>query len=231
MTDPQSIARFVDEQLSKDHLFVHLQGLPFAQMEPREREIYIRQVTGIIGNRTLTKNIPDSDLWILDHTTSPSPDRIPFHTDNPTQEQPERLVSFWNIMSSDQGGENVLLPFQSVFDQQPHLEELSLKDITQIPRTFTYQNERLTAPVLDNQHILRFDPRYMAEQDQPFAKHLSRLLDRLGPDHGICIKLAPGDVLFFDNHRVFHAREPYTDLSRVSIRVRLHPFFRTIVSH
>jgi alpha-ketoglutarate-dependent taurine dioxygenase len=53
------------------------------------------------------------------------------------------------------------------------------------------------------------------------AKFSAFLESSVAQTGATAIKLTEGDVLFFDNRRLLHAREPYSDPNRLNIRVRI----------
>lgn len=71
--------------------------------------------------------------------------------------------------------------------------------------------------------IIRFDRRYVDQESVTLADRFTHLLE-VGPIKGRTVKLHEGDVLFFNNHKMLHAREAYTDVGRVSLRVRIQAF-------
>lgn len=69
--------------------------------------------------------------------------------------------------------------------------------------------------------MARFDRCYViGEEASKIATRFTELLES-NTLLGEPVKLAEGEVLFFDNHKLLHAREQYTDTNR----------FSSIVSH
>lgn len=225
-TPPEEIGSFVADQFVSGVEFVHLQGLEFHRMEDAALTDYIRAASQVIGRLTLSNGEPGSDVWRLDRTTSPSTNRIPYHTDSPYYRQPEKVVGFWNAKSSDDGGENVLLPVADLLDwasTSPEGRDL-LDELNATPVEFASGAHQATSPILEaNRGIARFDKRYViSEAAAKLALRFGQMLEGQGL-RSQSIKLAEGDVLFFDNERLLHAREPYSNPDRVSYRVRVLP--------
>lgn len=224
-TPPEDIGLLVAEQFANGADFVHLQGLPFHHMEDMARADYIRTVSRPIGELTLSNGDPGSDVWRLDQTTSPSTNRIPYHTDSPYYQHPEKLVGFWNVKSSDDGGENVLLPVVDILDWASTSSEARdlIDELNATSVQFVAGEHRATGSMLETDRgTARFDKRFViGEEAVKLALRFSQLLE--GQELGRPLKLAEGDVLFFDNERLLHARERYSNPDRVSYRVRLLP--------
>lgn len=221
---PEEVGLLVADQFADGAEFVHLQGLAFHSMEDEARTEYIRTASQVVGQLTLSNSEPGSDIWRLDRATSPSTNRIPYHTDSPYYQRPERVVGFWNIKSSGDGGENVLLPVADLLDwasAYPEAQEL-LDELNATPVQFANDSHHAIGPMLDAERgTTRFDKRYViGEAATILAVRFGELLEgQEVPSQSI--KLAEGDVLFFDNKRLLHAREPYSNPDRVSYRVRM----------
>lgn len=220
---PKDIGLYVAEQFEGGALHVHLQDVPFAHLEDAAQEAYIREASSFIGPLTLSTAEPTSDVWRLDSAASPSSSRIPYHTDNPFYEKPEKYVGFWNVKSSAAGGENVLLPLRTILEETPQFGVIAgiLKIAQARQVTFQHGKNRATGNIIDaDKDLIRFDARYIDEHNTGLASILTSLLEGQALT-GTSLKLAEGDVLFFDNHRLLHARQPYSDAGRVNIRVRI----------
>ena len=221
---PEDVGSYVAEQFDNEALYVHLQGLPFAHLESIAQESYIREASGVIGQLSLSNNLVTSDVWRLDHATNPNGDRVPYHTDNPFYERPEKYIGFWNVRSSEKGGENVLLPLRTILENQYRAPRHAAGMITEAQLrqvTFSQKEHTVTAPIIDTDtRRIRFDSRYIGWPNDFFAQALARLLERQTFE-AKSIKLNEGDVLFFDNHKLLHARQPYADSRRTTIRVRI----------
>lgn len=223
---PEEVGLLVADQFADGADFVHLQGLPFHQMEDAARTEYIRAVSRPIGELTLSNGELGSDVWRLDQTTSPSTNRIPYHTDSPYYQHPEEIIGFWSVKSSDDGGENVLLPVADILDWASTSREARdlIDELSATSVQFAAGDHRAIGSMLEaNRGTARFDKRFVVgEEAAKLALRFSQLLE--GQELlGQPIKLAEGDVLFFDNERLLHARERYSNPDRVSYRVRINP--------
>jgi alpha-ketoglutarate-dependent taurine dioxygenase len=66
----------------------------------------------------------------------------------------------------------------------------------------------------------RYDQKYIAPEQRALGQRLGTMLS--DPNlPSTSIKLAPGEILFFNNRRTLHARTPYSDPNRRSIRTRM----------
>ena len=223
MSPPEEIGANVWNAIDAGAPFVHVVDLPFNGMSPSESERYIKDLAGSIGRTTLTAGVPDTEIWRLNRTTSPSTQFIPYHTDNPYLGVPEKVVSFWNVKSSSQGGANLILPVNDLLewaDSKPEYKD-TLQEIEDTPVAFSHGLEstvgRLLEPISGS---ARFDMKYMDET----AKLLGNIFRTILNDPEVpaqTVKLSEGDVLFFDNEKTLHARNEYSDLARVSLRVRM----------
>jgi len=220
---PEEIGHLIAEQFAEGVPYVHLRDVPFTRLEAAEQTMYIRRASEMIGELSLSSGDPTSDVWRLDTVTSPSASRIPYHTDNPFYKLPERFIGFWNLKSSMEGGENVLLTVDNLLEQLgclPDGNEL-IDELETHQVTFAHDLSEAVHPILDTrQEVIRYDRRYADAQSVQLADRFTQILES-GRLRGHVIKLAEGDVLFFDNYRLLHARESYTDLGRVSLRVRI----------
>jgi len=92
-------------------------------------------------------------------------------------------------------------------------------EIAQLPSfTFSQYEESWTGPAIDpNNKTVRYDAKYLSRPSAEL-KYLFEEAVKVGE----VIKLAPGDVLFFNNKTTVHARLPYSDPNRLSIRTRIN---------
>lgn len=86
--------------------------------------------------------------------------------------------------------------------------------------TFANGDSSAVSPIIDAQGRIRFDRRYVDPEHAALSSRVTRLLEE-EIKAGQVIKLSEGDVLFFDNRKMLHSRQPYTDLGRISFRVRI----------
>lgn len=220
---PEEVGDAVRSAIDGGAPYVHVEGLPFIDMAPADLEMYITSLSGAIGRMTLTAGVPDSTIWKLDKTTSPSTQYIPYHTDNPFLAVPEKVVGFWSVKSSSQGGENLILPVDDLLEWASAKPEYTavLQEIDETSVTFELGSEKAAGKILDFANgSVRFDMKYIGKT----AKHLGGLFRSMLSDSDVpaqTVKLSEGGVLFFDNEKTLHARNEYNDLSRISLRVRM----------
>jgi alpha-ketoglutarate-dependent taurine dioxygenase len=220
---PENVGEYIAEQFDSGALYVHLQGVPFSHLESGAQEAYIREASSFLGELSLSSTEATSDVWRLDSSSSPSSSRIPYHTDNPFYEKPEKYVGFWNVNSSVIGGENVLLPLRTILEATntaPKTAEV-LAEARARQVVFLQGDNQAASRIIDtNNQTVRFDARYIDAPNAGLAHRMTMILEgqTFKPE---IIKLAKGDVLFFDNRKLLHSREPYSDKSRINIRVRI----------
>jgi hypothetical protein len=212
----------VAEQFHQGADFIHVRGLPLAEMESTQQRDYIREASSRIGRLTLTAGIPDSELWELNTSTSPNANFIPFHSDNPFYDTPEEVVGFWNIHSSCKGGENIMLPVHDLvgwMHGQPQHKDL-YRELVDEDVTFTHKEASARGAILDPWGgVARYDQKYISPEHKALGERLTAALQEAGAIKQQ-VKLADGEALFFNNRTVLHARAPYSDTNRLSIRVR-----------
>lgn len=212
----------IAQRLADGAPFVHVQDLPILG-EVSQRDTFITDVASAVGELTLTGGVQGSELWQLNSSTSPNASEIPFHTDNPFYENPEQVVSFWNIRSSAQGGENVILPVTSLVDwmadQSQHaalLEELKAREVP-----FALKENEATGTILQpDAGTARYDQKYIDSAHAELGLRFTKALNE-AKVLAHSVKLGEGDALFFNNRTTLHARAPYSDPNRLSIRVRM----------
>jgi alpha-ketoglutarate-dependent taurine dioxygenase len=218
---PQEAGEAIGSTLATGADFLQVSGLPIIDTAPQARDKFITEVSSAIGNVTITGGDEASKLWMLDSATSPNASHIPYHTDNPFYEEPEEFVSFWNVRSSREGGENLILPVSRLldwFDSRPDHSEI-FQDLLSTSVLFELGSHAARGFMLDQtMGHARFDQKYIGSDFAALGQRFSSLLEE-APAHEI--KLSEGAALFFNNRTVLHARTPYVDSNRLSIRVRI----------
>lgn len=216
----QELPSLVRQRLLDGDPYLHISGTGLESLALDEQIEKIRGISQGIGRLALSNADSTSDVWVLDSRTSPSARLIEAHTDNPFKSEPEDVVAFWSVRSSPQGGQNVLTPLDRIMelgDQSGRLAD-GLEKARSLPVTFTHGEESWNGPVVDVVgHTIRYDAKYMDVPDAEL-KHLFEEAVKVGD----IIELAPGDVLFFNNKTTVHARLPYSDPNRLSIRTRIN---------
>lgn len=195
-----NIAEIVKQHFENSEPYLHLTDLNFHELPPEKATSYIRSFARKIGTLTLSTVSPNSDVWGLDGLTSPSRDRIPFHTDSPYLEHPEDIVSFWNMRESGRGGENVILPIDRIIalaDTKPEVADL-LEELNESNVIFKHDGNKASGNIVDLQKAkVRFDKRYvLGARAVELAAAFHDLIES-SDDIADVIKLNEGDVLFF----------------------------------
>lgn len=220
---PSEIGEAVSEQFKAGVDSIHAEGLSFHHLEAAPRAAYISEIASAIGAVTLTGGKQGTEVWELNSATSPNATFVPFHTDNPYLGEPEEIVSFWNVRSSELGGENLILPVNALtdaLDSRSEYREL-LDELMHIQASFVHGDKTAIGPILDtSQSRVRYDQKYISPVHAELGARLSKALHALGRI-AQPVKLNAGDALFFNNQTVLHARAPYSDPSRLSLRVRI----------
>jgi hypothetical protein len=222
---PAELGMEIGEALDNGASYVHVAEMPFATLPETERDTFITEVSSSVGAMTLTGAMEGTELWQLNSATSPNAEYIPFHTDNPFYNEPEAVVAFWNLRSSPKGGENIILPVRNMLGwmatRSEYDELLTELSTTQVP--FTLKDAAATGVMLDtNAQTARYDQKYISDAQAKLGLQLRNVADAAAESVAERVKLAPGDALFFNNHSVLHARAPYSDPNRLSIRTRMH---------
>jgi len=217
-TSPFEVAGAVDRALQETP-YVHLMNVGVVDLDPTSRADRIRSISAHLGEVTLTNDDPRSNLWVLDSHTSPNAMLVPCHTDNPFMANPEDVVAFWNIHSSSIGGENVIVPLDRLLElgeQSSEIAEL-IDEASTTPLTFTSGTKHYTGTPIDvAAGTIRYDKKHLSTPSTRLAYLFDAALDI-----GDVIKLQPDEALFFRNRTTLHARLPYSDPNRLSIRTRI----------
>lgn len=219
---PVELGSKIADQFADGAPFVYVKdALPLHLSDP-ERAAHIMTVAEQLGPLTLTNDKPGTELWELNSSTSPNASFIPPHMDNPHLTEPERYVGFWCLQASEEGGENLILPVTDIISELDATGEgralLAKLEAEQV--TFTHGDYSTTSPIVDRSTgEVRYDQKYIdaghADLGQRFQVVATSMMDNAAR-----IKLKPGDALFFNNRTTVHARAPYSDPSRLSIRTR-----------
>lgn len=222
-TPPAEVGLNIAEHLNAGAPYVCIAELPFASMAEIQRQTYIQKVAGAIGRMATTNNTPGTEQWRLDRMSSPNTSYIPLHTDNPFLVEPEEFVGFWNVKSSEVGGENIILPVADLLDWATKTSQRreTIEEAATVPVSFTNGKAHAVGLLLDiSTEKARHDVKYIDDDHSALAGRFATLLTAESvPSQDI--KLKAGSVLFLNNRTSLHARAPYTDHDRLSIRVRL----------
>lgn len=209
----------VRESFLNDSSYLHISDTGLNYLDLDQQLAKIRSISQEIGHLTLSSADPQSDIWLLDSRTSPNAKLITAHTDNPFKDKPEDVVAFWNIRSSSQGGENVITPVDRILelgDQSSYLAK-GIQKAQFTDFTFTHHEKSWSGKIIDtDKQAIRYDAKHLTNPSSEVTD-----LFKEAVKIGDIIKLAPGDVLFFNNKTNVHARLPYSDPCRLSIRTRI----------
>lgn len=217
-TSEEELPDLVRDGLRGKMSFLHISGTGIEYLPLSEQVERVRNISQRVGNLTLSTSESNSNVWLLDNNTSPNT-QIMAHTDNPFKDKPEDVVAFWSIRTSAVGGENIITPFERIVElgeQSGHLSELI--EQAQASFTFAFAEHEWTGPVLDfNKKTVRYDKKYLTTPDT----ELSQLFEG-ATAVGDSIRLIPGEVIFVNNATAVHARLPYSDQNRLSLRTRIN---------
>ncbi|CAN5126731.1 hypothetical protein BH09PAT3_BH09PAT3_5090 [soil metagenome] len=220
---PEQLGQQLHREFEAGSIYVHATNLPLSGEALDESREYVQRAASILGHLTLTNDTLGSEVWVLDSATSPNSQFIPYHTDNPYLDEPEQLVSFWNLKSSDVGGENLLLPVSGLvtWAEGEQVFDAVMDEITATSVTFAHNDRLARAPMINLVDMTaRFDMKYITPEFHALGLRFAEMLRTYGATLP-GIKLQPGEALAFNNRSLLHARAPYVDERRISLRTRV----------
>ena len=196
--------------------------------------IGIEAMAGLIGQLATAAYSPVFELkpQKTAHTLGNSTQVVPPHTDESYLHTPTGVLVLYCIQPASDGGESVMVDGFSIAEQlrakDPDafdvLSRVPMANHRIVPDAGLEHRTRCRALNVDERGRLvgfRFHPRSMAPIDTPgdLAKQLHQAnaeLCRLMFDEGnqLEFQLEAGDAVFFDNHRVMHSRQGFSDLDR-----------------
>jgi alpha-ketoglutarate-dependent taurine dioxygenase len=228
--------------------FVVIRGLNINGFDQRIRDALILSVVSAVGAPT-DHNNDKRILWPVTPrviqpgkkaTFSEEAGEAPFHTDSAFSRHPERFISLFVVREAqDGGGQTVLLSGERVIDAlsasrdgQECLEILRRTEFPfRVPDAFYAGEDVITAPVLSGDPLIRF--RYdcimsgfdlRPEMRTPEAvwavEHFASFMREC--DAAMTYRVARGEMIVSDNHRLLHSRTDFVDPNRLLIRVRMH---------
>lgn len=162
----------------------------------------------------------------VDNTTNANTDQLGYtdapvapHTDQPFLDEPPRYQMLQSIRRAESGGENALV---DALLAARHLEGLDAEAFACLCRTpVRFHRKQKAFERVVVAPLLTFDPAFrvrssyftVAPYRLPFAEMDAwyRAHDRFArlvrdPRHQVRFTLDPGDLVFYDNHRMLHAR-------------------------
>lgn len=165
-----------------------------------------------------------------DNTTNQNTDQLGYtdagvelHTDQPFLENPPRYQLLQSIRAADEGGENFVVDGRAAARHLREIDRGAWEALTRTPVRFHRKQSAfesvVDAPVLrddDRGFMIRYSYFTLAPFARPFDEMEGwyRAYDRFArlvrdPRHQYRFRLAPGDVLLYDNHRMLHARTSF----------------------
>jgi gamma-butyrobetaine dioxygenase/trimethyllysine dioxygenase len=161
-----------------------------------------------------------------DNTTNANTDQLGYtdaplgpHTDQPFLDEPPRFQMLQSILRADSGGESVLVDGLLAARWLESLDADAFERLSRTPVRFHRKQKAfervVVAPLLTWEPAFRIRSSYftVAPYQLPFAEMdaFYRAHDRFArilrdPRHQARFTLEPGDFLFYDNHRMLHAR-------------------------
>lgn len=218
--DPETVAAMV--QLLKKHGCVYITGAPEGFDYPTELGrlgVPIPQYQG-----ELVRDIrPDPDLGVGTYSAL-SMDELNPHTEwYEFAGIPPRYVALWGVRAAAGGGGETTLA-----DGYGLLEEFSEADRDQLHhRVYEWYGlpatnggaplDPVLHPVLEHHPdglILRFSSKYVQRLDDGLIPRYIDVGRQYFHDHHVAIAIATHDVLVWDNWRMLHARNSFTDPRR-----------------
>ncbi len=220
---PKILGETVGEQLDNGNEFVVVRDAGF--MHNSDIRQFAREATEQLGQLSLSgSGVDQTDVWSLDEAKS-KPSRVDYHTDNPHYPSPERYVGFWCVSSANDGA-NVLLN-SADFLEELHKNDKELAElVVKKPVEFRYGDTQYTGTIFSPEDgQLRLGRYATHEDDKLLIERVSAIIDREGSATTRKIQLSPGDVMFFNNHKLLHGREPYrrerSSTPRLMLRTRV----------
>jgi alpha-ketoglutarate-dependent taurine dioxygenase len=155
------------------------------------------------------------------------------HTDSAFSDQPESLFSLWCLQPARDGGASVLVDGLVVLEQLRGTAggraAVRLLSEPVVPTLVGGTVRHLAIFDGTNPPVIRYRPDLMeaglaveSEALRPAVldafTRLQRTIDGVARER---IALGRGDALFVDNHRMFHAREHFSDQGRHLLRLRM----------
>lgn len=238
----------VAETVRGEQGFVVIRGLNINGFDQRIRDALILSVVSSIGTPTDHNNdkrilwpvTPRAVLPGKKATFSEEAGEAPFHTDSAFSHHPERFISLFVVREAqDGGGQTVLLNGEHVIDAlsttregQECLEILRKNEFPfRVPDAFHVGEGVITAPILSGDPLIRF--RYdclrsgfdlRPEMRTPEAvwavEHFAAFMRTC--EVAVSYRVARGEMIVSDNHRLLHSRTDFVDPNRLLIRVRMH---------
>ncbi len=170
---------------------------------------------------------PQAEVRTAGNTTRP----VPPHTDEPYRHAPPGMMVLGCVRPAGEGGDTVLVDGFAIAESLRRNDPQAFSLLVRHDQPFVRihgdsLNQQARAPMicLDSEGEvcgIRIHNRSSAPIDLPphlvepyFAAHhgLSRLM--MAPDNQVRLRLAPGEHVLFDNHRVLHARTGFADTRR-----------------
>ena len=201
--------------------FALLEGVPLTHDAAAE-------VAALLGPIRAQSYAPVFDIWTRDgaHLLSNTEAGITPHVDEPFRGQPPGLFLLHCLKASPVGGANVLVDGFMLAAALRTQDPEAFRTLCDVPVTHHRYREgefhhRSEAPVftLDSSGevvAFRFAERSAAPltlaqelMQRVYAARRALLNLAYDPDYQIRINLAPGQVLFIDNHRLLHGREAF----------------------
>lgn len=165
-----------------------------------------------------TDNTTNQNTDQLGYTDAP----VELHTDQPFIQSPPRFQLLQAIRSADEGGENIVADARGALEYLRRVDEASWRLLVSTPVRFHRRQKAFESIVdtplftTDGHGTLRqvrhsyftFAPHRLPFAEMEAFYRAYQRFQRIvhDPRHHWRFLLAPGDVLFYDNHRVLHAR-------------------------
>jgi len=224
--DPSSVIDRVVSQLESD-------GAALVRRESLAPETETETWIGLFeqrGLRVIGTHFGRIEDLRTDNTTNSNTDQLGYtdaaidlHTDQPFLDSVPRYQLLQGIRSADEGGDTLLADAKAAFDYLESLDRDAAERILSTPVRFhrrqrSFERE-VIAPIITRRgggFQVRSSYFTVAPYRLPFNEMESwyRAHDRFvrllrDPRHHYRLRLAPGDVLIYDNHRMVHGRTAF----------------------
>ena len=199
-----------------------------------DERIGIESMAGLIGKLAAAAYNPIFELKPQQraHTLGNSKQVVPPHTDESYLHTPTGILVLYCINPAQDGGESTLVDGFQVATRLREQDPDAFDVLCRVPQAnhrivpdegldHRTRNRALNIDERGNLVGFRFHPRSMAPMDvgSDLAKQLhnanSQLCQLMFDERNqLSFQLEAGDAVFFDNHRVMHARQAFTDPNR-----------------
>ncbi|TCI93198.1 TauD/TfdA family dioxygenase [Tenacibaculum sp. M341] len=206
-----NIPKFLEKKLAKDH-FLIIKSFP---LELDVLKNFMKDftknkdVSELLLKRVKSYKIPSLDrngYEILSSTYH----KFLLHTDSYFLKKPHRIISLLCYKNSVEGGETLVAPLKDILDKTPSCL------INKLQKISAFKNFNRPVLSFDSEERIYFNLREIKQQIEKKIFSLSeeeletlvefdKVLERIA----LRVKLTPGDLIIFHNHKCLHGRNGF----------------------